>query len=122
MIVAGFGFSTRVGTDSLRDALARACQAAGVRPDALATAHDKAPALAPLADGLRLPLHPIAPDALTRQTTLTQSPRALHERGTGSVAEAAALSAAGPGARLLTPRIHAQDRLSSCALAEGPKT
>ena len=35
----------------------------------------------------------------------------------GSVAEAAALAAAGPGARLLAPRMISADRMASCALA-----
>lgn len=122
MIVAGVGFSTRAKGESLRDAVQRACDVAGIAgPDALATAHDKVAALAPLATALEVPLHPVARDTLTRQSTQTRSARVAAERATGSVAEAAALAAAGPGARLLTPRIHAQDRLASCALAEGAK-
>jgi len=120
MIVAGFGFSTRAGDDSLRDALRKACKAAGIAaPHALATAQDKAPALARFAHTLGLPVHPIPQEALSAQITHTQSARVVAERATGSVAEAAALAAAGPGARLLIPRMHAQDRLASCALAEG---
>ena len=34
-------------------------------------------------------------------------------------AEAAALAAAGPGARLLGPRVVSADRMATCALAEG---
>lgn len=117
MIVAGFGFSTRASLDSLRSAYERA--SAGRAAQALATAHDKAPALRPLAQDLGLPLHEIDPGTLAAQPTVTRAPRVQAERGTGSVAEAAALAAAGPGARLLGPRIHSTDRLASCALAEG---
>ncbi len=119
MIVAGFGFSTRAGQDSLRDALKQACDATGVSPDALATAEDKAGTLQELATTLALPVVPVTAEALTQQKTITLSARAIQERATGSVAEASALAAAGPGARLLTPRLHAQDRLSTCALAQG---
>lgn len=120
MIVAGFGFSTRAQDESLRDALRLACDLAGIAgPDALATAQDKATALCALSQSLGLPVCPVAQDTLAVQTTQTQSARVAAERTTGSVAEAAALAAAGPGARLLTPRTHARDRLASCALAEG---
>jgi len=120
MIVAGFGFSTRARDESLRDALRQACGAAGIAaPDALATAQDKAAALGPLSQSLGLPVCPVTRDDLVVQTTQTQSARVSAERAIGSVAEAAALAAAGPGARLLTPRIHARDRLASCALAKG---
>lgn len=120
MIVAGFGFSTRAQDQSLRDALQLACAASGVSgPDALATAQDKAGALTTLSQWLGVPVHPIPQDNLARQDTHTRSARVAAERDTGSVAEATALAAAGPGARLLTPRVHAQDRLASCAIAKG---
>ncbi len=120
MIVAGFGFSTKGTEDSLRDALRQACALAQIDgPQALATAHDKAKSLGPLAAELGLAVHPIAQEALASQRTQTQSRRVTAERGIGSIAEAAALAAAGPGARLLIPRIHSHDRLASCALAQG---
>lgn len=120
MIVAGFGFSTQADTASLRDALERACAATPIDgPQALATADDKAATLAPLGSELGLPVRAIAQDALSAQKTHTRSARVAAERNTGSVAEAAALAAAGPGARLLTPRVHARDRLASCAIAKG---
>ncbi|MGI3211865.1 cobalamin biosynthesis protein [Roseovarius tibetensis] len=120
MIVAGFGFSTRARDDSLRDALRLACARAGISgPDALATAQDKATALNALSQALGVPVHPVSQETLATQTTQTQSARVTAERATGSLAEAAALAAAGTGARLLSPRIHAQDRLASCAIAKG---
>ncbi|MCC0081534.1 MAG: cobalamin biosynthesis protein [Rhodobacter sp.] len=115
MIVAGFGFSSRATPESLAAALA----ATGASPAALATLADKAAALAPLADVLGLPVIPV--DGPLPETE-TQSPRSLAARGTGSVAEACALKAAGPGAILLTPRVTSADRLATCAIAKGPLT
>lgn len=115
MIVAGFGFRAAAGPASFRDALARA--SGGRRPDGLAAPADKAAALAA---ALGAPVTPVAPEALAAADTLTRSPRVAALRGTGSVAEAAALAAAGRGARLLGPRAVSADRLATCALAEGP--
>lgn len=117
MIVAGFGFSTRATVASLRDALDRARGDAA--PAALATAADKVAALAPLATAMDVPVIALPAAALAAQATATTSPRARALRGTGSVAEAAALAALAPGARLIGPRVTSTDRLACCALAEG---
>ncbi|QBF30351.1 cobalamin biosynthesis protein [Thalassococcus sp. S3] len=117
MIVAGFGFRAGAGEDSLADALRLATGAHA--PDALATAADKAASLASLAARLRLSVIPVSADQLRAQRTHTQSQAAETARGTGSVAEAAALAAAGPGARLVAPRYVSQDRMATCALAIG---
>ncbi|MDB5664301.1 cobalamin biosynthesis protein [Cypionkella sp.] len=117
MIVAGLGFRKDAGIDSLRDALARA---GGNVAQALATAEDKAdaPVILALAAELALPLHAIPLAALKNQLTLTESTRVHALYGTGSLAEAAALAAAGPGARLLGPRVTSQDGKATAALAE----
>jgi cobalt-precorrin 5A hydrolase len=117
VIVAGFGLRASASADSLADALARA----GGAPTLLATAEDKArsPAFRALAHRLGLPVLGIDPAALSAQTTLTQSATSRAARATGSVAEAAALAAAGPGARLLGPRAVSGDGMATCALAEG---
>ncbi|MFN3208634.1 MAG: cobalamin biosynthesis protein [Roseovarius sp.] len=115
MIVAGFGFTTRATHASFRDALALT----GGVPDALATAQDKLAQLAPFARELGLPLHAVSSDQLTRQDTQTRSAASEKEYGTGSVAEAAALAAAGPGSALLAPRCISTDRMATCALAQG---
>ncbi len=114
MIVAGFGFRGAATEASLLAALGEA------RPQALAAPEDKAaaPCLAALSRRLRLPVIPVPPGALLAVTTLTHSPRVQEKRGTGSVAEAAALAAAGPKARLLGPRTVSPDRMATCALAE----
>ncbi len=115
MIVAGFGFSTRATLTSLRSALA-AAQAGGTAPQAVATLADKALTLAPLARELGVALIEITHP---RTATPTQSPRSLRTRGTGSVAEACALDAVGAGGYLLAPRAFSDDRLATCALAQG---
>ena len=115
MIVAGFGCRAGADAASLRAAL----DAAGLPADALATLTSKAPQLAPLAQALCLPLIAIDPAQVTQMPTLTRSPASLAAYGTGSVAEAVALAAAGPGARLITARVISPDRRATCALATG---
>lgn len=95
MIVAGFGFRSGVTLAALQDALARAGGADGVTH--LATLASKAEGLGPLGVALGLPVVGVADAALRDQPTLTQSGRVQALKGVGSVAEAAALAAAGPG-------------------------
>lgn len=118
MIVAGFGFRKAASADSLADALARAN---GPAPDVIATADDKTRtrAFQTLSARLRLPVRGIAAEAIAVQDTLTETATSRAARGTGSLAEAAALAAAGPGARLLAPRSVSADSMATCALAEG---
>ena len=111
MIVAGFGFRAEAAPESLRAAYA----AAGGGADALAAPADKA---ARLAEAMGREVVPVGADALEAQVTLTCSAASRAARRTGSVAEAAALAAAGPGARLLRPRAVSPDRMATCALAE----
>ena len=119
MIVAGFGFRAEVGVHSLRAALDLASQ--GVTPDVLATADGKSQsvALQALAAEMGLKVHPVTPDQLQAQDTTTQSRPSQTAFGTGSVAEAAALAAAGPRAQLITSRQISPDRMASCAIAKG---
>lgn len=118
VIVAGFGFRAAATMDSLADALARV---GGPGPSLLATAEDKAraPAFRDLARRLGLPVRGLDAATLAAHPTPTQSRASRAARGTGSVAEAAALAAAGPGARLLGPRAVSGDGMATCALAEG---
>ncbi|MDO5612468.1 MAG: precorrin methylase [Paracoccus sp. (in: a-proteobacteria)] len=110
MIVAGFGFTSTAGVASLRGALQAATAATGLTPTHAATAPDKAAALAVLG----LPV--IAVTDLPADTP-TQSAASLRARATGSLAEAAALAAAGPGARLAAVRVVSPDRRATCAIA-----
>ncbi len=119
MIAAGLGF--RAGADAA--ALRAALLAAGAdltRIGCLATIADKAaaPALLELAAELGLLVRAISATDMAAQEVLTHSPRVVALRGTGSVAEAAALAAAGPGARLKGPRAVSSCGQATAALAE----
>lgn len=119
MIVAGFGFRGAAQVASLADALSKARQDHPVQ--SLATAADKAqtPAFRVFSEGLGLPVIEIDEARLAAQVTHTQSQASTTARNTGSVAEASALAAAGKGARLIAPRVVSDDRMATCALAEG---
>ncbi|WP_149754882.1 cobalamin biosynthesis protein [Roseivivax sediminis] len=121
MIVAGFGFRSGVSEGSFADALAKA---GGRSPACIATAAAKAddPALQAFAAARGLAVEAVDNAALARQDTRTRSEASQAAHGTGSVAEAAALAAAGPGARLLGSRVVSTDRRATCALAEGGTT
>ncbi|AOH85052.1 precorrin methylase [Sphingomonas panacis] len=121
MIVAGFGYRTGANAASLRAALALA-QAGHPPVTTLAALADKAALLAPLADALKLKLIAVPQTALQAVETPTRSSASLAARGTGSVAEAAALAAVGEGARLIAPRHISPDRLATCAIAQGYRT
>ncbi|WP_241214865.1 cobalamin biosynthesis protein [Sphingomonas sp. S-NIH.Pt15_0812] len=116
VIVAGFGGRAAATAAAYADALAGAW--GGGRIDALAAPADRCAALAPLAATLGLPLLALSPEMLEGRATPTRSAISLARRGTGSVAEAAALAGAGPGARLLRPRHIATDRTATCAIAQ----
>jgi cobalt-precorrin 5A hydrolase len=117
MKVAGFGFRSAVSAGSLAEALALAGGASGLT--ALATAQDKVAGLQAFADGIGLPVIGLSRDALENVITHTQSARVRVQFGTGSLAEAAALAAAGPGARLKGKRSQSSDGAATCAIAEG---
>ena len=119
MIVAGLGFSSAATADSLRAAFEAAVTDHQIA--ALATVESKKghPSLVIFAEGLALPLQFVAAADLADQRTLTCSNRSNATYGTGSVAEASALAAAGPNARLLSPRRVSDDRLATCAIAIG---
>ncbi|MBY9061645.1 cobalamin biosynthesis protein [Sphingomonas yunnanensis] len=117
MIVAGFGCRAGATTESLAAALVAAAE--GRKVDGLAAPTDRVALLRPLARALGIPLTAVTDAALAATVTPTRSPVSLAARGTGSVAEAAALHAAGRGARLLTTRRVSPDRRATCALAQG---
>lgn len=117
MIVAGFGFRASADVSSLRNALATT----GSAPQKIATASAKSnhPALLALARELNVPVVGVSMKALNAQATLTRSRASQAAYDTGSVAESAALAAAGQSARLVAPRSISNDRLATCAIAEG---
>lgn len=119
MIVAGFGFRTSAGVASLLDAFEQAVGAH--QPTHLATPEDKAETdcMRALSNQLQLPIVAVVAEFVSAQDTLTQSSKIIEARGTGSVAEAVALAAAGCGATLVGPRSISSDRLATCAIAVG---
>ena len=117
MIVAGFGLRSGATLAALQDALAKAGGPEGVTH--LATLAAKAEGLRPLSHALDLPVLPLVAEALHGIPTLTRSDRIEALFGTGSLAEAAALAAAGPGARLRAPRAVSADGTATAAIAEG---
>lgn len=113
MRIAGFGMRAAASTESLRAALATAGPA-----DALAALPQHAAKVAALARTLGLPFRPVADIAGIATPTVSA---AVAERfGTGSVAEAVALAAAGPGARIVAARAVSPDCLATAAVAEAP--
>lgn len=117
MIVAGFGFRREATLDALSEALARAGGSEGVTH--LATLASKAQGLEVLARALGLPVIAVPAEALRGVATVTRSERVEAMFGTGSVAEAAALVAVGPGARLVAARAVSADGTVTAAIAEG---
>ena len=119
MKVAGFGFRQDVTLASLREALLAAGGPEGLA--AVATISDKADAdvLKQLARECGVPIRAVSAEVLAGIDTPTQSKRVAEKFGTGSVAEAAALAAAGPGARLIGARAVSPDRTATAAIAEG---
>ncbi|WP_296507296.1 cobalamin biosynthesis protein [Rhodoferax sp.] len=126
-LVAGLGLRAGCDAASLRSALLAALDAASTahgqqitlaQVSALATAADKShhPALLQLAAELGISIHPVPLPALAEQPA-TPSTHVPERYGAHSVAEAAALAAAGPSATLLGNRSISPDRMATCALA-----
>ncbi|CAN0603620.1 unnamed protein product, partial [Ectocarpus sp. 12 AP-2014] len=110
MRVAGFGFRSGASVASLKDALAAAGGADGL--NAIATAADKAQTLVfrSFALEMQLPVKFIAPSHIEAAQVTTHSAKSQTVRGTGSLSEAAALTAAGPDANLVAPRVISGDK------------
>jgi len=119
MKVAGLGFRKEATIEALREALVAAGGARGL--DALATATDKAEAavIVALAHELGLTITSVSAEVLARVETATHSTRVETMFGTGSLAEAAALAAAGRRARLVSVRSVSRDKTATAAIAEG---
>jgi cobalt-precorrin 5A hydrolase len=124
MIVAGVGFRTSCSAEELVALIGRAKQAQGVVATALATPAFKAddPELIRAAKVLGLEIISISPTAMlaAQPHCLTRSPAALAAIGVAAVSEACALAGAGPGARLLAPKL--TSAAASCALAQGHRS
>ena len=75
--------------------------------------------LVSLARELGLTIKAIPAEKLAGIETSTRSERIETMRGVGSLAEAAALAAAGRHARLVSTRIVSRDKTATAAIAEG---
>lgn len=114
-MMAGIGLRAAATPASILDALARA-GGQDLRCFALPDAKARHPAVIALAaKGFRIVEIPSA--ALATIPTLTESAAARAAFATGSVAEACALAAAGPGARLAAPRAVSLDGMATAAIA-----
>ncbi len=119
-IIAGLGFRAACTAEDIVALVRRVAAAAGVEVNRLAAPAFKAeaPALRQAAErlGLELALMSEAALAEVQPLCLTHSQAAQAAVGLASVAEACALAAAGPGARLLGPRT--SNGVATCALAQ----
>ncbi|MGJ5617945.1 cobalamin biosynthesis protein [Sulfitobacter sp. MF3-043] len=121
MRFAGIGFRGAADLASLQDALQKAISATdGGAVDALVSEAAKAreKVFRELAQAMRIPGMGVTQTDMAQMLTPTQSARIQDKFGTGSLAEAAALVAAGPGARLLAERVISSDGMATAAIAE----
>lgn len=116
MTVAGFGFRRGARLASLIDALER-FEAQYGDVNRLAAAQSMLPLVQALGRARGMAVVAVDDASLSTAATLTHSKQSLQARGTGSVAEAVALLAAGPGAVLLGPRLISADRMATVAVA-----
>ena len=123
MIVAGVGCRKGVRAADIEAAIMAAFRRAGVATSALrliatsaAKGGEAGIALAASAIGVPLVLVDLGDLAAAGMRATTRSERVMALAGVPSVAEAAALAAAGPDARLIMPRIAVGP--ATCALAE----
>lgn len=117
MKIAGFGFRKNANADSMLAAF-EAVGAAGVTH--IATVDSKAClAFTELGDRLALPVRLVPEESLGAAQVTTRSSKSIEMYGTGSLSEAVALIAAGEGARLVATRVMSEDRMATCAIAEG---
>jgi cobalt-precorrin 5A hydrolase len=124
MIVAGIGCRRGAAAAAIEQSIEAAlaeCRMDRSALDALATASEKGeePGLRDAANRLSLPLILVSEPqlVLAADRALSVSQRVLDLKGVPSIAETAALAAAGRNARLLAARV--SNREASCAIAIG---
>jgi cobalt-precorrin 5A hydrolase len=124
MIVAGIGCRRGALSAAIELSIEAALLKCGLdcsALNALATAAEKGdePGLRVAANSFSLPLILVAPTdlALASDRVLSFSKRVFFLKGVPSIAETAALAAAGRNARLLAPRV--SNKEASCAIAIG---
>jgi cobalt-precorrin 5A hydrolase len=122
-LVIGLGFRDEADAQSIGEVLTAAAAHAAMpgRASAIAVPEDKAahPGLRAAAHAARLPIEAVADNAMRAADAgvATRSAQVKKHRGVGSVCEAAALAAAGAGARLVVRRIVSADRHATAAAA-----
>jgi cobalt-precorrin 5A hydrolase len=120
-LVIGLGFRDEADAQSIGEVLAVAHAAMPGRTTVLAVPEDKAahPGLRAAAHAAQLPIETVAANAMRAADAhvATRSAQVKKHRGVGSVCEAAALAAAGAGARLVVRRIVSADRHATAAAA-----
>jgi cobalt-precorrin 5A hydrolase len=116
MIVAGIGFNSSATPKSLARALDAALALAGCQIDALASEPTKAQDATLIAFAAARAL-PLLAAGVAGVSTPSQSPRVQALFGTGSLAEAAALSACGAGARLIVTKTTSPCGRATAAIA-----
>ncbi len=122
-VVIGIGFRDEASAQSICEVVASVI-AHVVKPGiaaVLAVPEDKAahPSLVAAAHATHLSIERVAADAMRQADAqvLTRSEQIEKRRGVGSVCEAAALAAAGTGARLIVTRVVSADRHATAAAA-----
>jgi cobalt-precorrin 5A hydrolase len=122
-LVIGLGFRDQASAQSIAEVLADVVARAAM-PDvttALAVMEDKAahPGLLAAVQATHFTIETVAAEALREADArvATRSARVFGQRGVGSVCEAAALAAAGAGARLVVTRHVSSDRNATAAAA-----
>jgi cobalt-precorrin 5A hydrolase len=127
MIVAGIGCRRGAPAKAIEEVIRIALLAGGLARhslDALATHSDKGdePGLREVAERWALVL--VVPRMSELESvaalTATVSPHSLAAKGLPSVAETAALAAAGRKARLLVPRVATKEATCAIAVGDGP--
>lgn len=121
MRVMGIGFRAAADLASLQDAMRLALESAGpAKIDALVTeaAKSREKVFQEFAGLMGIPGLGVTQADLQQMITPTQSQRIQDKFGTGSLAEAAALVAAGPNARLVAPRVVSGDAKATAAIAQ----
>jgi cobalt-precorrin 5A hydrolase len=129
LLAIGIGCKSGVSAEAVIALVEKACGQIDGLATALYTTEEKRaePALGEAARRLDLPLVHLSRTALKAMAphAVTQSPRVLALFGVPSVAETAALAGAGPGSRLVLPRIAAGGvtcAIALCAAAASKET
>ncbi|WP_213770798.1 cobalamin biosynthesis protein [Bradyrhizobium sp. dw_78] len=122
-LVIGVGFRDRANAQSISEVLASVASRSAMSgmETVLVVPEDKAahPGLRAAAQAMQLRIETVTADAMDTDDIriITRSQQVKKYRGVDSVCEAAALAAAGAGARLVVTRVVSRDRFATAAAA-----